>query len=271
MILKCGKYTLEGYSRSTIETYVKVHELNIAFDIGKCPFPLVFVPKIFISHFHGDHSTGLPYYVAHRNLAKLETGQIYIPAATETLARQLIETQAGLEQARRHYNLIPLEAHQEFEFKRNFLMKTFPTYHRIPSLGYQVIEQRMKLKPEYHGLSGPEIVELKKKGVEITSPLRLPLITYIGDSTIEVFDKHPFIGDSEILLTECTFLAPEHRKEAYKRKHIHIDDLVERLPNIKSKYVVLMHFSMRYTHQEIQRMVRERVPREEQERILVLL
>ncbi|MEZ0371260.1 MAG: hypothetical protein ACAI44_19355, partial [Candidatus Sericytochromatia bacterium] len=103
--LSCGPFTLEGFSRSTIETYVKVNELNICFDVGKCPMSLVFVPQIFISHFHGDHSLGMTYYIAHRNLAKLETGKIYVPAAAEKAAHDLIRAQAVLEQARRDYQL----------------------------------------------------------------------------------------------------------------------------------------------------------------------
>lgn len=271
MELQCNGYTLEGYSRSTIETYVKVKELNIVFDIGKCPMPLVFVPQVFISHFHGDHSLGLTYYIAHRNLAKLEPGKIYIPASTLEAVEHLIQQQAYLEGARRNYELIPVEPGMEVPFRRNMSMRIFQTYHRIPSVGYQVIEKRNKLKAEYSHLSQKELVALKQQGQEIIYPVEIPLMTYIGDSTVDVFEKHPQVGDSEILLTECTFLAPEHYAEAEKRKHIHLDDLLTFLPKIRSKYIILMHFSMRYTYQEIKHYIQSKVPAEERERILLLL
>lgn len=271
MELQCGPYTLEGYSRSTIETYVKVNELNICFDIGKCPMSLVNVPQIFISHFHGDHSLGLTYYIAHRNLAKLEPGQVYVPAGSEKLAHDLIRTQARLEQARRDYELIPVEAGMELEFKRNLSMRMFATDHRIHSVGFQVIETRQKLKPEFHGLPQKEIVALKKKGVEIVAPLRLPRMTYVGDSTRKVFEWHPEIFESEVLITECTFLTDEHREEAVRRKHLHIADIVPYLDEIASPYIVLMHFSMRYTRAEIRHHVNRWIPDKHKERILLLI
>lgn len=269
--LKCGNFSLEGYSRSTIETYLKVNELNICFDIGKCPMSLVHVPQIFISHFHGDHSLGLTYYIAHRNLAKLETGKVYVPAAAEKQAHDLIRAQANLEQARRDYCLIPVEAGQELEFKRNFKMRMFATDHRIPSVGFQVIESRNKLKAEYIGLGQAEIIALKKQGIEITETLSLPRMTYVGDSTVKVFDQSPEILDSEILITECTFLSDEHYEEANKRKHMHIRDLVPYFEQSSSQYIVLMHFSMRYTRQEIKHYVQQWVPAEQRERILLLI
>jgi len=271
MELTCGPFTLEGYSRSTIETYLKVNELNICFDIGKCPMSLVFVPQIFISHFHGDHSLGLTYYIAHRNLAKLAPGQIYVPAAAEKQAHELIRAQEALEQARRQYELIPVEPGMELTFKRNLNMRMFATDHRIPSVGFQVIETRSKLKPEFQHLGQQEIVALKKQGVEIVSPLRLPRFTYVGDSTIKVFDWHPEILESDVLATECTFLTDEHYEEAAKRKHMHIRDIVPYLDQIKSRHILLMHFSMRYTRQEIKYWVQHWIPKAHQERIVLLI
>lgn len=269
--LTCGAFTLEGFSRSTIETYVKVNELNIAFDIGKCPMSLVFVPQIFISHFHGDHSLGMTYYFAHRNLAKLETGKVYVPAAAERAAHEMIRATSALEHARRDYRLIPVESGMELEFKRNLTMKMFATDHRIPSVGFQVIETRQKLKPEFAGLSQGEIVGLKRDGVEIVTPVRMPRMAYVGDSTAKVFDWHPEILDSEILITECTFLSDDHYEEAAKRKHIHIRDIVPWLDAIKSEHIVLMHFSMRYTRQEIKHYVNHWIPEQHRHRISLLI
>jgi ribonuclease Z len=271
MELNCGSLTLNGYSRSTIETYVKVNELNICFDIGKCPMELVAVPQVFISHFHGDHSLGLPYYIAHRNLAKLETAQIYVPAAAEAHIHAMIQAHAQLEQARRKYTLIPVESGMKLPFRRNMVMYMFATDHRIPSVGFQVLETRQKLRPEYAQLSSLELVALKKKGVAISSSCEIPRITYVGDSTIQVFEWHPEILKSEVLLTECTFLSEDHYEEAQSRKHIHIRDIVKYIDLIESKYIVLMHFSMRYTRQEIKYYVDRWIPPAHKERIRLLI
>jgi ribonuclease Z len=232
---------------------------------------LVFVPQVFISHFHGDHSLGMTYYIAHRNLAKLEVGKIYVPAAALEQAHALIRSQAALEHARRDYQLIPVEPGMLVDFKRQMQMRIFGTDHRIPSVGFEVLETRSKLKAEYMGLSQQEIVTLKRQGQEIVYPVTMSRMAYVGDSTINVFEWHPEIMDTEILITECTFLADDHYEEAHKRKHIHIRDLVRYLPYIKSKYIVLMHFSMRYTRQEIKYHINRWIPAEHKERILLLI
>lgn len=270
MKLSCGAFTLEGYSRSTIETYVQVKELNICFDIGKCPMHLVPIPQVFISHFHGDHSLGMTYYIAHRNLAKMTPGKVYLPEAAMGAAEGLINAQATLEQARRQYELIPMNSGDQIEFRRNMSMHAFATDHRIPSLGYEVRETRHKLKPEFIGKSSDEIVALKKKGIAITSPQVFSRMVYVGDSTSKVFEWHPEIMKSEILMTECTFLTDEHREEAAKRKHMHLEDILPYFDDIKSEYIVLMHFSMRYTRSEIFHHIDRLVPKEHRERILVL-
>lgn len=271
MELKSGPYTLEGFSRSTIETYVRVNELNICFDIGKCPMSLVSVPQVFISHFHGDHSLGLTYYIAHRSLAKLPPGEIYIPAEALEQTHALIRAHAAVERAHRDYTLVPVESGMEVPFKRNHIMRMFATDHRIPSVGYTVIEERNKLKTEFQGLGQQEIVALKRGGTEITETVRLPRISYVGDSTIKVFDWHPEILKSEVLLTECTFLSDEHLEEASKRKHMHLKEIVPYLDDIESPYIVLMHFSMRYTRREIYAYVDRLIPKKHKERILLLV
>lgn len=232
---------------------------------------LVFVPQIFISHFHGDHSLGMTYYIAHRNLAKLETGKIYVPASALDAAHALIRSQAALEQARRDYELIPVEPGMLIDFKRQMQMRIFGTDHRIPSVGFEVIETRSKLKPEYAGLNQQEIVALKRAGKEIVYPVSMSRMAYVGDSTIKVFEWHPEIMETEILITECTFLADDHYEEAHKRKHIHLRDLVNYLPYIRSEYIVLMHFSMRYTRQEIKYHIQRLIPAAYRERILLLI
>ena len=59
-------------------------------------------------------------------------------------------------------------------------MRPFPTHHRVQSQGYIVYKQTKKLKPEYHGLSGPEIGKLAKEGVNIYDIVDTPEIAYTG-------------------------------------------------------------------------------------------
>jgi ribonuclease Z len=65
---------------------------------------------------------------------------------------------------------------------------------------------RICSKPEYAQLTGPQIVELKKQGVQIDYPLELPIVSYFGDTQYVDFSKLKYIAESKILIAECTFL-----------------------------------------------------------------
>lgn len=260
MLVNFENISIEGVSRSTIETYFHIKELKLCFDIGKCPIHLTTVPNIFLSHMHGDHAMGMYYYLSHRNLAKMAPGKIYLPKNAFEDTQQAIEAFSALEHVKRNYELIPLEEHQEFDYDRNHVIKTFPTDHRIPSLGYLVQKKKTKLKAEFINKSQKEIIELKKNGVEITDTTLEPFITYLGDSTIKPVDEYDFIKESTILIMECTFLTPDHFDQAELRKHIHIRNIIERAEEFKNKYILLTHFSMRYTDEMIKEYINKNIP-----------
>ena len=252
--------SIEGFSRSTIETYFHIKELKLCFDIGKCPFHLTTVPNIFLSHMHGDHAMGMYYYLSHRNLAKMVPGKIYLPKGALEDTEAAISALSSLEYVKRNYQLVPLEADQEFEYDRNHTIRTFQTDHRIPSLGYLIQKKKTKLKAEFIHKTQKEIVDLKKSGVEITETTVEPFITYLGDSTIKPIDEYDFIKQSDILIMECTFLTPDHFDQAELRKHIHLQNIIDRAEEFKNKYILLTHFSMRYTDDMIREFINKNIP-----------
>lgn len=268
MQVKLDNITIEGVSRSTIETYFHIKELKLCFDIGKCPIHLTTVPNVFLSHMHGDHAMGMYYYLSHRNLGKMAPGKIYLPKDALKDAEASIAALSSLEYVKRNYELIPLEADQEFDYDRNHTIRTFQTDHRIPSLGYLIKRKKTKLKAEFLNKSQSEIVSLKKSGVEITETTFEPFITYLGDSTIKPVDEFDFIKESQILIMECTFLTPEHFDQAEARKHIHIKNIIDRADEFKNKYILLTHFSMRYTEDMIRDFVHKNIPDCLKERVI---
>ncbi|MEK7434310.1 MAG: MBL fold metallo-hydrolase [Cyanobacteriota bacterium] len=269
MELKLDNISIEGVSRSTIETYFNIKELKLCFDIGKCPFHITPVPNIFLSHMHGDHAYGVYYYISHRNLAKMENGRIYLPEEALKETESVIKSYSNLEHASRNYELIPLTNDEEFEYGRDYLIKTFETDHRIPSLGYLVSQKKTKLKQEFLNKPQSEIIELKRKGIEITNTIYEPFITYLGDSTIKPVDEFDFIKKSKILIMECTFLIPEHFDQAEERKHIHIKNIIDRASEFENKYIILTHFSMRYTDNFIREYIRNILPENLREKVFI--
>lgn len=252
--MNCGGLTLEGTSVSTLETCVAVRELNLCFDIGKGPRYAVGMDNVLLTHAHQDHAVGLALHIATRKLLDVTPPVIYLPAVILDDVRNMISAWERLERRRTKYTLIPVKAGDRYDMRKGLFFRAFPTEHSIPSMGFQVFEERRKLRPEYIGLDGPAIVELKKRGVEITDAVEIPLVTFVGDSTITPVDRFPEILRSQVVIVECTFLAPEDRPMARKKKHTHVADIVERAEKFAGcEHLVLSHFSTRYTREDVKR------------------
>src|SRR5437868_9603906 len=75
-----GGLTIEGYSRAAVQSYWRIPELKIGFDLGAQPWSFMATPNWFLSHTHLDHIAALPVYVARRRMMKMEPPTIYMPA-----------------------------------------------------------------------------------------------------------------------------------------------------------------------------------------------
>ena len=74
--------TIEGYSRAAVQTYWRVPELKLGFDLGAQPWRFMGTPTWFLSHGHLDHAAALPVYVARRRMMKMAPPSIYLPKVT---------------------------------------------------------------------------------------------------------------------------------------------------------------------------------------------
>ncbi len=72
--------TVEGYSRAAVQTYWRVPELKLGFDLGAQPWSFMTTPNWFVSHSHLDHIAALPILVARRRMLKMEPPTVYLPA-----------------------------------------------------------------------------------------------------------------------------------------------------------------------------------------------
>src|SRR5574340_831891 len=86
--------TIEGYSRAAVQTYWRIPELKIGFDLGAQPWSFMGTSTWFVSHTHLDHVAALPVYVARRRMMKMEPPTLYLPAeAIEDVRRLLLVMQ----------------------------------------------------------------------------------------------------------------------------------------------------------------------------------
>ena len=264
--------TVEGYSRAAVQTYWRVPELKLGFDLGGQPWSFMATPNWFVSHSHLDHIAALPVLVARRRMMKMEPPTIYLPAEAVDGVNLLLRAIQRLDRGRMPVELVGLKPGDEVELSRELVVKAFPTKHTIPSLGFLVWERRKKLKPEYHELTGEQIRDLRLSGVEVSAEIRLPKVAYLGDTAPQGLDSLPEIYRAEILILEMTFVAPNERPALiHKFGHTHLDDLIARAERFENEVIIASHFSTRLHPDQIQRIVERRLPESLRGRLKVWL
>lgn len=253
--------TIEGYSRAAVQTYWRVPEWKIGFDLGAQPWDFMGTGTWFVSHTHLDHIAALPVYVARRRMMKMEPPTIYLPHHAVELVGHLLRAVSRLDRGRLPCELIGVRAGDEIELSRELVVTAHETAHTVPSVGYVVWERRRKLKPEFQQLTGEQIRDLRLSGVEVSGERRMPRLAYLGDSTPRGLDDNPDMYEAEVLIAEMTFVAPGHRKERiHKHGHMHLDDVVQRLDRFRNERVIFAHFSTRYHAQRIRSYVEQAIP-----------
>lgn len=264
--------TIEGYSRAAVQSYWRIPELKIGFDLGGSPWSFMGTQTFFVSHTHLDHIAALPVYVARRRMMKMDPPTIYLPEQTVENVRSMLNTWQRLDRGRMVCELIGVKPGDEYDLSREHVVTVFATKHTVPSVGYVVWDRRKKLKQEYQGLPGEKIRDLRLSGVEVSHEVRFPLLCYTGDTAPAGLDEYPPVYEAQILITELTFFRPEHRKEKiHKFGHMHLDDLIERADRFKNEVIIVGHFSTRYHERQIQTAIERKLPPQLKERMLLWL
>jgi len=179
--LTLGQYHVIGYSVAGEESVVQIPELNVCFDIGRAPYFALTSDIVCITHSHMDHLAGLAYYLSQRFFQGMQPGTVFVPREIERPVDAMLRAWRDVERQGTPYKLIPISAGQMYEVRRDFGIRAYETHHGGPSLGYGLISIRENLKPELAGLTGPELVEMKKRGEEIQYRVEVPLVVYLGD------------------------------------------------------------------------------------------
>ncbi len=273
-ILSCrhAGLTIEGYSRAAVQSYWRIPELKIGFDLGAQPWDFTNTPTWFLTHTHLDHVAALPVYVARRRMMRMEPPTLYVPAAAVEELRRLLLVVQRLDRGRMVCTLNGVNPGDEIELSRDHVVTTWATTHTIPSVGYVVWERRFKLKEEYHGLPGHQIRDLRESGVAVTREVRTPLLAYTGDTSPAGLDACPAAYQAKVLIAELSFIRASHRREKiHKFGHMHLDDYLERADRFENELIVCGHLSTRYHPQEVRRLVESRLPPRLRERVRLWL
>jgi ribonuclease Z len=262
--------TIEGYSRAAVQSYWRVPELKLGFDLGGQPWDFMGTPTWMVTHTHLDHVSALPVYVARRRMMKMEPPTIYLPVEAVDDVRRLLHVMQRLDRGRMACRLEGIASGQEVALSREHVVTTFETVHTVPSRGYLVWERKNKLKEEFHRLSGDQIRDLRLSGMEVTREVRTPLLAYTGDTSPAGLDNYPPIYDARILITEMSFFREKHRREKiHKFGHIHLDDIIERADRFRNELIICAHFSTRYHPREVRQVLAAKLPASLKDRVRV--
>ena len=276
------KGTLKGFSISGLATYHQIPEFDFAVDLGECPLSAIALNHVFLTHAHGDHSRCL---MRHHSLRKMtgisKDASYYIPECLAESAKNWIKAEALFENVPeykfRYPTIIPLKGKEKhfLSYRKDLAIEAFDVEHSVPAMGCTLYNYKKKLRPEFFKCSPSELITLKESGKTITDEVYSPLISFMGDTKKESFEKNPEVFNSEVLVTECTFIDDNEEEMAKKKSHLHLHDLIHILndfrDSMKCKIIVLNHFSMKYSEKHILETIEAKLPENFKEIVKVLI
>jgi len=262
---------LFGFSVAGVETCLEVPSLRLVLDLGRCSPSAVTLPLALLSHGHLDHMGAIALHAARRALLHLGESVYVVPRAVAEDVERLFNAAGALDGQVIPRKVVPLAPGESYAIGKGRFVRPFETFHRVPSQGYTVWERRQRLLAEFRGRTGQELGELRRAGVQIEESYEVPLLSFTGDTRVEVLERTPELTRSEMLIVEASFLDERVSvEEARSMGHIHLDELVARAELLTQKAVVLTHFSARYTQTEIESLVQRRASAALGERVRVL-
>jgi len=264
-------FSIAGYSVAGEETVIVVPEFDCVFDIGKCPREALTVNHVLLTHGHADHVAGITYYFAQRDFQGMSNGMAIVPANLVKPLEDLMQAWGRVEGHVPPCRFVGMRDGDDYEIRRDLIVRAFATRHIPGSLGYSIIEVRRKLKPEFLDLTGPQIVELKEKGVEITNRIEIPHIAYLGDTGKADYSSLPHVAEANVLLVECTFFDDEHASRAKDGRHVHVRDLPELLEGMQNEHIVIVHVTRRTNMSAARKLLRKSLPKAVAKRVTFLM
>lgn len=234
-----------GFSLGGEESVHIVPEFNVAFDVGRAPREVIPIGNVCITHGHMDHAAGVAYYFSQRGFLGIEGGRVIIHRSLAKYIQQLMAIWAEIERHPSPGSVLGVEHLEDVEIRRGLVVRPFEVNHCQGALGFSLIEKRHKLRPEFAGQAGPQLVALKNQGVQIDENFEVPVLTYTGDTAVGKFLELDFIKKSRAVLLECTFFDHDQLDRARSGRHIHVIDLPQIFAALPNSQIMLTHTTRR--------------------------
>jgi ribonuclease Z len=265
-----SRIELSGVSVAGVETCIEVPQLRLLLDLGSCSRSAVNQPNVLLSHGHLDHMGAIAQHAARRSLLGMSEGVYVVPRRVAAQVEALFNAAGELDGQIIPRRVVPLEPGEDHALGKGRVVRAFETYHRVPSQGYTVWETRSRLLPEFRGLPGQRLGELRRAGTRIDESYEVPVLSFTGDTRVEVLESAQ-LQRSECLVIEASFLDELVAvADARQMGHIHLDELIARAELLPKTDVVLSHFSARYSGRDVARILARKLPDALREHVRIL-
>ncbi len=229
------------------------------------------ISKIFITHWHADHFSGLIPLLQTMNLEKRKSElTIFAPEANRFVQGILNLGYFGLRFPVKAVD-VPFEGrsvNKVYETKLYEILST-PVLHTVPSVAFAFKEKDVwridESKLKKLGLKkGKWLKELKENGeafyngrkirIEEVANLQKGLkVVYSGD-TKPCDNIVELAKDADLLIHDATFLEED---EDFQKYHSSVKDAAKIAKKANVKKLILTHISRRYRNEDVERLIKE--------------
>ncbi|UNZ19385.1 ribonuclease Z [Streptomyces sp. 891-h] len=233
----------EGTQRQMLHTSVAAHDLT----------------RICLTHFHGDHTLGLPGVIQHMSLDGVpHEVTAYFPASGRSYFERLRHATPFHDTVRLREAPISepgILAGGADEPQVPFTLEARRLSHRIDTFGYRLTEpDARRMLPERlaaHGISGPDVGRLQREGElrgvrleEVSEPRRGQRFAFVMDTRL-CEGVHELADGCDMLVIESTFLQAD-TELAEVSGHLTAFQAGRVAAECGVRHLVLTHFSQRY-------------------------
>jgi len=272
MALTLAGHEIEAFSVAGFQTCIELPQLSLAFDIGFCPRSAVKRSTVLISHTHMDHVAAIAHHAATRGMLGMPVPTYVIPRHNREAIDALFDAYAKLDACEHERKVLAVSPGDSIPIARDLDARPFHSPHRVPCNGYALWRRFTKLKPELAGRPAEEIGRLRREGHEVSVATEAPEIAYTGDTKIEVVENEAVVRQARLLIMEVTFVGDDVDIEgARSRGHIHLDEVARRADLFENEAILFLHFSARYSSDDILRALDRKLPAKLRERVTPLL